>query len=316
MSSICYNLKRKMEWMGRRLRKIDKAEDIKQWVSAMREINGLLKEVEINEYRDTWRPWSKRVQRGKDEGTIDQRASTRPNLKSEKMETVPQVGLEESSGSELMNNDDLKMLPVEVRSRPPRVEVEGDDIEMLDPKAAVMKMLRDAKDQQWKTMPQGERGLAEAKNVVEKELALSLGNENPKKKIIAKKEIGKRLKEYNLLERGKRKLVKGMRMKPTTSLESAAKERRTLRMSVPAEAIVIGKNWRTQLHQRLNDDGYKGCVYQGKHRAWHPTEELLNDIATEINRDGENDLSNTILRKVLVSDTIKFFENKETEVNT
>ena len=163
MSSICYNLKRKMEWMGRRLRKIDKAEEIKQWVSAMREINGLLKEVEIKEYKDTWKPWRKRVQRGKYEGTIDRRASTRPNLKSGKMETVPQVGLEESSGSELMNNEALKMPTVEVRSRPPRVEVEGDDIEMLDPKAAVMKMLRDAKYQQEKKKPQGELTLVEKK---------------------------------------------------------------------------------------------------------------------------------------------------------
>ena len=150
-----------MEWMGRKLRKIDKAEEIKQWVLAMREINGLLKEVEINEYKDTWKPWSKRVQQGKDEGTIDQRPSMRPSLKSGKMKTVPQVGLEESSGSELRNNDALKMPTVEVRSRPPRVEVEGDDIEMLDPKAAVMKMLRDAKDQQEINMPQGGWGLVE-----------------------------------------------------------------------------------------------------------------------------------------------------------
>ena len=33
------------------------------------------------------------------------------------------------------------------RSRPPRVEVEGDDVGMGDPKAAVMKMLREAKEQ-------------------------------------------------------------------------------------------------------------------------------------------------------------------------
>ena len=161
MSSISYNLKRKLEWMGRRLRKINKAEDIMKWISAMREINSLLKEVDIKEYKDTWRPWS--VQRGKDEGTIDQRASTRPNLKSGKMETVPQVGLVVSSDSDLTNNDELKMHTAKVRSRPPRVEIEGDDIEMNDPKNAVMKMLRDAKDQQEKNKPQGERGLVEKK---------------------------------------------------------------------------------------------------------------------------------------------------------
>ena len=38
------------------------------------------------------------------------------------------------------------------RSRPPRVEVEGDDVNMREPKAAVMKMLREAKEQPEKSM--------------------------------------------------------------------------------------------------------------------------------------------------------------------
>ena len=82
-------------------------------------------------------------------------------------------------------------------------------------------------------------------------------------------------------------------------------------MSVPSEAIAIGKSWREVLHRRLTDDGNKGCAHQGKLGEWHPTEELLKEIATEIYRDGENDLLHTFLRKVLVSDTIKFFKNSE-----
>ena len=82
-------------------------------------------------------------------------------------------------------------------------------------------------------------------------------------------------------------------------------------MSVPSEAIAIGKSWREELHRRLKDDGYKGCAYQGMLGEWHPTEELLNDIAAEIYRDGKNDLKHTFLRKVLFSDTIKFFKNSE-----
>jgi len=39
MSSIAYNLSRKMEWMGRRLRHIDDAAEILNWVSAVKEIN-------------------------------------------------------------------------------------------------------------------------------------------------------------------------------------------------------------------------------------------------------------------------------------
>ena len=97
----------------------------------------------------------------REERTIDQRASTRRNLKSWKMETAPQEGLKESSRSEVMNNDELEIftseiLPPSVKTRPPRVEVEGDDDEILDHKAAVMKMLRDANDQQEKNKPQVE----------------------------------------------------------------------------------------------------------------------------------------------------------------
>ena len=112
-----------MEWMGRRLRKIDDVADIKDWVSAMREINGLLQEVEIKDWKDNWRPWCKGEYRGKSVGMIVHMKSTRPNLKSERW------------------------------SLPPRAEVEGDDVQMLDPKATVMKMLRNAKDQQEKNTP-------------------------------------------------------------------------------------------------------------------------------------------------------------------
>ena len=123
MSSIAYNLTRKMGWMSRHLRKIDEVAEIRDWVSAMREINGLLKEVVIKDCKDNWRPWCKGEQRGKSESMIDHKQSTRPNMMSDQ------------------------------GSRPPRVEVQGDDIEMIDPKAAVMKMLREANYQQGKIKP-------------------------------------------------------------------------------------------------------------------------------------------------------------------
>ena len=59
MSSVAYNLSRKLEWMARRLRHIDDAREIKVWVAAMGEINRFLKEFESKLYEDQWRPWGK-----------------------------------------------------------------------------------------------------------------------------------------------------------------------------------------------------------------------------------------------------------------
>ena len=92
----------------------------------------------------------------------DQVESKEPYLLRRKRVTVPQADLDENSGSELMNNGERKW------SRPPRVEVEGDDIEMLSPKAAVMKMLKDAQEiqentKQEKTKQNGELRLEEKK---------------------------------------------------------------------------------------------------------------------------------------------------------
>ena len=157
MSSLAWNIKRKMEWMGRKLRKIDDAAELKNWASALRELNSVLKELDIKEYKDNWRPWRKRNIQGKNVGTTDQLASNEPYLLSRKRVTVPQVGLEKSSGSDLMNIGDRKW------SRQPRVEVEGDDADWLDPKAAVMKMLKDAKEQQEKRKKPPRVDILEAK---------------------------------------------------------------------------------------------------------------------------------------------------------
>ena len=60
MSSIAYNLTRKLEWMGRRLRYIDNANEIKDWVTTMKTINSLLKDVDIKPCKDSWKPWRNR----------------------------------------------------------------------------------------------------------------------------------------------------------------------------------------------------------------------------------------------------------------
>jgi len=84
------------------------------------------------------------------------------------MENVPTVGLKERSGSELKKNDKWKLLnaevvPSRVRGRCPRVEVDGDDVERLNPKAAVLKILRDTKDLQERKEHQGKLSLIEKK---------------------------------------------------------------------------------------------------------------------------------------------------------
>ena len=60
MSSVAYNLWRKLEFMSRRLRHIDDVGKIKEWIVAMTAINRLLKEIDIKEYTDDWRPWGQR----------------------------------------------------------------------------------------------------------------------------------------------------------------------------------------------------------------------------------------------------------------
>ena len=168
MSSLAWNIKRKMEWMGRNLRKIDNAVELIKWASALRELNSVLKELDIKEYKDNWRPWSQRDKQGKNGVTTDQRSSNEPFLLSRERVTVPQVGLEESSGSDLMNNGKRKW------SRPPKVEVEGDDVEWLAPKAAVMKMLNDAKELQEKT--QQEKKNIDGDELVRNEVVVNIGN--------------------------------------------------------------------------------------------------------------------------------------------
>ena len=55
--SVAYNLLRKLEWMSRRLRRIDDIGEIKKWVSTMIAINSLLKGVDTQTYKNEWRPW-------------------------------------------------------------------------------------------------------------------------------------------------------------------------------------------------------------------------------------------------------------------
>ena len=71
---------------------------------------------------------------------------------------------------------------------------------------------------------------------------------------------------------------------------------------------VITTIWKDELLQRLNvrNWNYDGCEYKGLLGEWHPTEELLRDIARAINRSGNNDLKDNTLRALLVDELNKF----------
>ena len=113
--------------MGRRLRYIDGAEEIKEWAVAMTALNAVLKELDMKGYSDNWRPWKRPIRPGKE----DLR-----KMRSQSWEgTLAYKQGKETEIIERRNNPDLS------EARPPRVYVEGDDEEMCDPKTAVMEML-------------------------------------------------------------------------------------------------------------------------------------------------------------------------------
>ena len=59
MSSVAFNLTRKLEWMGRRLRYVDDAGEIRDWIAAMKAINCLIQEVHIKKCSNNWQPWNR-----------------------------------------------------------------------------------------------------------------------------------------------------------------------------------------------------------------------------------------------------------------
>ena len=143
MSSLAYNLKRKLEWLGRRLRWIDAPGEIVEWVAAMREVNNLLKEVQSKRCSDDWQPWCKR-EGGVKKDLIDGkprswRLSGRISVpESKKVSMEPDKNRHGGIIPKLFLNDrllkDVSMDGSKVSTTPmglpPRVEVELDDPEM------------------------------------------------------------------------------------------------------------------------------------------------------------------------------------------
>ena len=135
MSSIKYNIKRKIEWMGRRLRYIDGPEEIKEWAAAIRALNVVFKEVDIKGSSDNWKPWKRsKVEAREDSMTMG----------SQSWEGT--VASKKGMGTEMIEK---RKKPFLAKLRPPRVQVDGDDEEMLHRKAAVMEMLNTPQKEKW-----------------------------------------------------------------------------------------------------------------------------------------------------------------------
>ena len=167
MSSVAYNLWRKLEFMSRRLRHIDDVGEIMHWIAAMAAINTLLKDIDIKEYKDDWRPWGQRkktdtIQKSEQSRGVKQKLGRlmpplrRPtkgtmNIGIKDEVTWPSGGNERGKKKkkldpkaavlEMLRKSTDKKEPNErkksekKRSRPPRAERGGDEEDMLDPEA-------------------------------------------------------------------------------------------------------------------------------------------------------------------------------------
>ena len=116
-----------MEWMGRRLRWIDGTEEIKKWAAAMSALNVVLKDLDIKGYSDNWRPWKRPIKVGKTD-------SRKMGSQSWKGTVASKKGTTETL--------ERRIHPNLSEVRPPSVQVEWDDEDMRDSKAAVMEMLK------------------------------------------------------------------------------------------------------------------------------------------------------------------------------
>ena len=108
--------------MARKIRRIDDAGEIKDWVEAMASINRLLKELDIKSYKDEWRPWRLQGMKGK---------QSYPNGHED-------GGLKKDLNDRLLNDNEADETTLETRV-PKAMEMEVEDGQMK--KEKVLKML-------------------------------------------------------------------------------------------------------------------------------------------------------------------------------
>ena len=130
----------KMRWLARGLRKCDKQNEIEDWVASMTSLWVLLQKM-------------------RSDGAAGQTHRLEKH-NEQPPKTNLLVSLPQSKSLDKTQEESRRV------GRPPRVEVEEDDIDMVDPKAAVMEMLRKEKkkrDKQETKKLQGELSLIEKK---------------------------------------------------------------------------------------------------------------------------------------------------------
>ena len=203
-----------------------------------------MKEVDIKETTDNWRPWRRPNDSEKVDGKIKRTSSRWDSLASKMgMETKKTVG----GKSHILDN-----------ARPPRVHVEGDDVEMRDPKAAVLKMLRKPQKETWSESEDREGDGREQNEMAEPNSAVLERVERPEE------ELG------------------------SESLESVEQ------VLPPDLKERIRKKWTKALLKRLENKRYGGCAYKGWLGQWHPTEKLLREIAEVIKRKYDDDMTDSL----------------------
>ena len=174
-------LSRKLNWMGRKLRFMNDATTIKEWTEAMDCVFKSLDTFSRN--KDVSTPtqiWIKKMEihRGQNINVLSLHVDSKIKekvVKKAKRITVKKkrkLSIREINSSKPEQAGSMEVDGDVSRSRPPRVEVEGDDVDMCDPKAAVMKMLREAKEWPEKSRPITQRRTNEDLT----ELASDMGN--------------------------------------------------------------------------------------------------------------------------------------------
>ena len=170
MSSIAYNLSKKLEWMARRLRRIDDVGDIMDWIKAMTAINSLLKDTDNDhkDYRDDWKPWR--------QGNISRKG---PKMDIEEVEPLkavkkideklmPPLRSPEPSASKELRKSTRSTTKGKTGIKDDGGKIFGDNDggkkkTTLDPKAAVLEMLKLSKNQQEPNKRQVDLGLMKKK---------------------------------------------------------------------------------------------------------------------------------------------------------
>ena len=140
MSSVAYNLWRKLEYMSRRLRHIDDVGKIEQWIAAMTAINTLLKDIEIKDYKDEWRPWGHRKKKDMALEQDNDNSERARGVKKKQGRLMPPLRKPTKSTMKIGIKEEVR--------KPSGENDRGRKKQKLDPKAAVLEMLRKSTDQE------------------------------------------------------------------------------------------------------------------------------------------------------------------------